>query len=53
MPIATGIAISNPNSEDSTVTTSRSRIPNRRFVASVVLNSALVRKLTLSAITDG
>ena len=49
----TGTASTSANAELSTVTTSRSRMPKRRFSGSVVENSVLVRKFTLSAASDG
>ena len=53
MPIAIGTAITRAKSELSTVTRNRSRMPNRRFSASVVANSELVKKLALFACSDG
>jgi len=46
MKTATGTARISATIELMSVTTSRSRIPNLRFCASLVSNSALVRKLT-------
>lgn len=53
MPSAIGMAISRATSATTTVTSVRSRMPNRRFVGSVVFHSRLVRKLTLSSPSDG
>jgi len=53
MPIEVGTASSSANAELSTVTVSRSRIPNCRSVASSVRNAWLVKKLTLSTRSDG
>ncbi|BEL58010.1 hypothetical protein Isolate57596_49390 [Mycobacteroides abscessus subsp. abscessus] len=51
--MATGTAITKAKTALSTVTMNRSRMPNRRLFSSVVLNSALVRKLALSARSEG
>ena len=51
--MATGTASSSANTELSTVTMNRSRMPNRRLSASAVMNSALVKKLALLARSDG
>ena len=53
MPMAIGTAITKAKIELSTVTRKRSAMPNRRLFASVVTNSELVMKLTLSAASDG
>ena len=53
MATATGTDSSSANTELKTVTTSRSRMPNRRLVGSEVWNSELVRKLTWFARSDG
>ena len=53
MNTATGTARMSATIELMSVTTSRSRIPNLRFCASLVSNSALVRKLTWSARSEG
>jgi hypothetical protein len=53
MPMAIGTAINNANTELSTVTWKRPATPNFRLFASVVLNSELVKKLTLFTCIDG
>ena len=53
MPMAIGTAIANAKTELSTVTRNRSAMPKRRLFSSVVTNSELVMKLTLSAASDG
>ena len=53
MPMPIGIAMTSAMSDDSSVTASRSRMPNRRFAASLVTKSGLVRKLALLASSDG
>src|SRR5258708_18080271 len=53
MPMAIGTAMIRAKIELSTVTWKRSRIPNRRLSASVVLNSVLVMKLAWLAPSDG
>src|ERR1700682_6532175 len=51
--MATGTASSSANTELSTVTANRSRIPNARLAASEVLNCVLVKKFAWSARSDG
>ena len=53
IPIATGTANAMAQSELSTVTMKRSRIPNARLLLSVVSNSALVKKFAWLARSDG
>ena len=53
MPMAIGTAITKAKIELSTVTRKRSAMPKRRLFSSVVTNSELVMKLTLSAASEG
>ena len=53
MPIAIGTAMISANTELSTVTMNRSRMPKRRLSESVVRNSVLVRKFAWLACSDG
>src|SRR5579859_124984 len=53
IPIATGTARTRAKTELSTVTMKRSRIPNARFSASLVLKVALVKKFAWLARSDG
>lgn len=53
MPTPIGTATISAKIELSTVTMNRSRIPNRRWSAFVVENSALVKKLASLAMTEG
>lgn len=53
IPTATGTAKTSAVIELNTVTMNRSRIPNARWDALVVSNSALVKKLAWSARSDG
>ena len=53
MPIAIGTAITRANSELSTVTWNSSAMPKRRFSASFVTNSELVKKFALLTRSDG
>ena len=53
MPMATGTAKAKAHSELSTVTMKRSRMPNFRWLPSVVSNCALVKKFAWLASSDG
>lgn len=53
MPTATGTANTSALSELSTVTMSRSRIPNASLFGSLVLNLALVKKFAWLTRNDG